>query len=262
MDLRAAALQPAQAFVKREHFIQDALICLEPARHQQDTGPEPRRSTTLSDSTASAPPPLLTCGKSSYNRTCESVALAGSSVAQLCRRGRREKKTGKGASRPPLTLRQLAHTLAGRLDKCTYTSLARRLPLIARARLQARKVRRLLSPTTSLAYLARREQGYRARSAFKLIQLDKKYGFLESARCCIDLCAAPGGWLQVASKNMPPNSVIVGIDLVPIKPIPRCITIAEDITTDVCKRRIRQEIKDWRADVCVLALTSIVRAYL
>ncbi|KAI0694877.1 Spb1 C-terminal domain-containing protein [Cytidiella melzeri] len=98
-------------------------------------------------------------------------------------------------------------------------------------------------------YKLAKEQGYRARSAFKLIQLNKKYSFLEGARCCIDLCAAPGGWLQVASKYMPVNSVIVGIDLVPIKPIPRVVTFAADITTPQCRNLIRGELKDWKADV-------------
>ncbi|KAI5124633.1 hypothetical protein M0805_004242 [Coniferiporia weirii] len=98
-------------------------------------------------------------------------------------------------------------------------------------------------------YKLAKEQGYRARSAFKLIQLNKKYSFLESARCCIDLCAAPGGWLQVASKYMPVNSVIVGVDLVPIKPIPRVSTFAADITTPQCRNLIRSEVKDWKADV-------------
>ncbi|EJD03897.1 FtsJ-domain-containing protein [Fomitiporia mediterranea MF3/22] len=98
-------------------------------------------------------------------------------------------------------------------------------------------------------YKLAKEQGYRARSAFKLIQLNKKYSFLESAKCCIDLCAAPGGWLQVASKYMPVNSIIVGVDLVPIRPIPRVSTFAADITTPQCRNLIRGELKDWKADV-------------
>ncbi|KAJ3509411.1 hypothetical protein NLJ89_g5233 [Agrocybe chaxingu] len=98
-------------------------------------------------------------------------------------------------------------------------------------------------------YKLAKEQGYRARSAFKLIQLNKKYSFLESAKCTIDLCAAPGGWLQVASKYMPANSIIVGVDLVPIRPIPRVVTFAADITTPQCRNLIRGELKDWKADV-------------
>ncbi|WVQ71638.1 AdoMet-dependent rRNA methyltransferase SPB1 [Cryptococcus sp. DSM 104548] len=98
-------------------------------------------------------------------------------------------------------------------------------------------------------YRLAKEQGYRARSAFKLVHLNRKYDLLSKAKCCIDLCAAPGGWLQVAEKYMPKGSLILGCDLNAIKPLPHVTTFVSDITTAHCRQTLRQHMHDWKADL-------------
>ena len=98
-------------------------------------------------------------------------------------------------------------------------------------------------------YFLAKEKGYRARSSFKIIQINEKYGhFLEKSKVVIDLCAAPGSWCQVASNLCPINSLIIGVDIVPIKPLPNCITFQSDITTEDCRSRLRGHMKTWKAD--------------
>ncbi|KAG6490907.1 hypothetical protein ZIOFF_052239 [Zingiber officinale] len=89
-------------------------------------------------------------------------------------------------------------------------------------------------------YHLAKEQGYRSRASFKLLQLDAKYRFLPSARSVLDLCAAPGGWLQVAVNHAPVGSFIVGVDLFPIRPIRGAHALAEDITTPKCRAAIKR----------------------
>ena len=61
-------------------------------------------------------------------------------------------------------------------------------------------------------------EGYRSRAAYKLIELDERFGLLEGCRAIVDLGIAPGGWSQVARQRLP-GSRIVGIDLLPVDPI-------------------------------------------
>lgn len=100
-------------------------------------------------------------------------------------------------------------------------------------------------------YRLAKDQGYRARSAYKLIQLNRKYDFLAKSRVLVDLCAAPGGWCQVAAQHMAVGSKIVGVDLVPIAPIRGVKTFVGDITDDKTRKIIVTYLKKEPVD-CVI----------
>jgi 23S rRNA (uridine2552-2'-O)-methyltransferase len=61
-------------------------------------------------------------------------------------------------------------------------------------------------------------ENYRSRAAYKLIELDERFGLLKGVRTVVDLGIAPGGWTQVVRRQIPQASV-VGIDLLPTDPI-------------------------------------------
>jgi 23S rRNA (uridine2552-2'-O)-methyltransferase len=70
-------------------------------------------------------------------------------------------------------------------------------------------------------YVARaKREGYRSRAAYKLLEIDEKYRILKPGQKVVDLGAAPGGWSQIAAKVVGPKGKVVGIDLLPIDPMP------------------------------------------
>ena len=111
-----------------------------------------------------------------------------------------------------------------------------------------------------LYYRRAKEEGYRARSAYKLLQLNEEFHFLDDPKLkrVVDLCAAPGSWSQVLSQklfgasatgetgqtaqvsgdSLDDGKVIVAVDLQPMSPIPYVTTLQADITHPNTLRRI------------------------
>jgi 23S rRNA (uridine2552-2'-O)-methyltransferase len=81
-------------------------------------------------------------------------------------------------------------------------------------------------------YRKAKEEKYRSRATYKLMQVVRKYGFIKPNDIVVDLGAAPGGWMQAASKVVGEQGVVLGIDLKEIEPLneANACAIVDDIT--------------------------------
>ena len=100
-------------------------------------------------------------------------------------------------------------------------------------------------------YRKAKEEGWRARSAYKLLQLNEEFDFLTGLRHVVDLCAAPGSWSQVLTQCTPKDSQIVSVDLQPIAPIEGVTTIQADITHPATAVQILDFFGGEKADIVV-----------
>ena len=103
--------------------------------------------------------------------------------------------------------------------------------------------RRWLTERTNDTYHKRaKEEGYRSRAAYKLKQIDDRFHLFKGARYVLDIGAAPGGWLQVASEAVGEGGLVVGVDLNPIEYLE--LDNVETVVGDILDEGTIEEIKE------------------
>jgi 23S rRNA (uridine2552-2'-O)-methyltransferase len=84
-------------------------------------------------------------------------------------------------------------------------------------------------------------EGYRSRAAYKLIELDDRFGFLKGAERVVDLGVAPGGWTQVVRKRVP-RAAVVGIDFLPTEPIDGAVLLQLDFMDETAPAALKEAL--------------------
>lgn len=93
-------------------------------------------------------------------------------------------------------------------------------------------------------YRKAKAEGYRSRAAYKLLELDRRFGLLSRGARVVDLGCAPGGWLQVAAAKVGRKGRVVGIDRLPVEDLElaNAVVLSGDITNPDAIERIRQAL--------------------
>ncbi len=84
-------------------------------------------------------------------------------------------------------------------------------------------------------------ENYRSRAAFKLLELDERFGLLKGVKAVVDLGIAPGGWSQVIGRRIP-GAKIAGIDLLPTDPIEGVTILQMDFMDDEAPAKLTEAL--------------------
>lgn len=102
-----------------------------------------------------------------------------------------------------------------------------------------------------------KDQGYRSRAAYKLLQLNDSYHILGKGSKVVDVGCAPGGWVQVAMKLVGGGGKVVGVDLKEVEPVAGAHIFQGDIEDPMTVRRIAESLHD-KADLLLSDLAPNV----
>ena len=86
-----------------------------------------------------------------------------------------------------------------------------------------------------------RAENYRSRAAYKLLELDERFGLLKGAKAVVDLGIAAGGWSQVVRRRVP-QARVVGIDLLPTDPIDDVAILQMDFMDEAAPERLKEAL--------------------
>jgi len=100
-------------------------------------------------------------------------------------------------------------------------------------------------------YKEAKRVGYRARSSFKLLQIQKKFNVIKKGDTVIDLGAAPGGWSQVAKEIVGDIGTVIGIDLSPISPLSNVTFLQADMTRQSSLDELKKILVNKTVDVVI-----------
>ncbi|KAG9396806.1 Ribosomal RNA large subunit methyltransferase E [Carpediemonas membranifera] len=106
-------------------------------------------------------------------------------------------------------------------------------------------------------YRRAKEEGWRARSAFKLLEIDANFSVLQGVQRAVDLCAAPGSWSQVLSRVIYERSEkkddirLIAVDLNEMAPLPGVIQLQGDICSTTTAQQIITHFEGQKSDIVV-----------